>query len=344
MQKSKRSKSETLLTLNSLLLMGTTGIGVSGINPALLVSNSSKQNNKECKNKHGLFLDVTNCPKSASNSNLTENRRFSFRSLFKSSKNSMNKQVLEIPTKFTNSNSNLSLSNSSSFTTNSKPVASATGSVLKFHSFKFKQPDSAHDSTPSELNNSKALSDPTVNRLNLNLTPESSFKLIKKSSTDKNEDENDIDQIFNEYLTHNNVVNITSSKNSTNKKTSTSTTTSTSSKARSYKNIFNFLFKNKPLQDDVDQEEVVDLSRHRRSRTLDAVAKSKLKFFQRKKNSLINSNNLECNLESDIDEDFRNFSREPSPFRAENDEFCLNNLDLFQIEKNLRKKQDEIIL
>lgn len=301
--------------------------------------------------KSGLFLEVnTNTKnKSKSNSNLLnlskDPRRFSFRNLFKS--NPFNKSCQQQPIEQLVFNSleipfqhPLSPSNSSSLTTNSNSNQTINSKFvpIKFHSFKFKlnsvesNDQSTKTGKQAELStSSKAMSDPNVNKIfvqsNLSLINRlnvSDKKASFRQST-KQDEENDFDQIFSDYMINNNTQKSSSNSNSAkaslnnSKKASTSTTasTATSSNARSYKNIFNFFFKSKSNSNNntnkTSDSEIHTMSLPRRSRTLDSTTKSKLKFFLRKKNSLTSNKpkerdnetvNMSC-IEADINHKFR---------------------------------------
>ena len=325
-KKEKRSKSETLLTLNSLLSSDLENkIGLHSKCPSRKRTNNLSSRclniiSTPTKTSYGYFLDVNKSRDNSFNTDNAISRRFSFKNLF--NKLSQKKSsTISIDSRQANDleKSNLlnaadkphkSMSNSSSVTSNSSnmenkitSVVSAAGSVLKF----------------SNSTNTKTQSEPFVNKISLSPAKSAIFK-----SSFKSNQEDDYDKIFTEYLSQNGSKCNYPSPNLNDKK-------SMPVSGKKCKNLFKYFFRTKSCASDTS-----DL-KHRRSRTLDSSIKRKINFFTRKnsidarvedKDKFSDPNESDCELES-IKSGTSDIHRH----------FSLNNCDLFQIEKEIRKKK-----
>jgi hypothetical protein len=206
-------------------------------------------------------------------------------------------------------------------------LSSVTGSVLKFQNNKLanKFDDKSEcggqltaDNPNNKFDCTRTLSDPIVNKpcvlmlkVNENLLklPDHALQFKQTSPTGRRElfkgsksisstnldEENDIDKVFNEYLTHRQSISVTTTTNGhtsahpANAQQPTLALTSTPKPLPSARGLFGFLFKNSKNSQSYSAAESPSssamLSRNRRSQTLDSNAKGKFGFFTRMKNA-----------------------------------------------------------
>lgn len=303
-KKEKRSKSETLLTLNSLLSSELDKIDLNAKCPSRKRSSNLSTRclniiSTPTKSNYGYFLDVN---KSRENSLSTDNgssRRFSFKNLFNrlSQKKSSTMSIVSDMDKANILNADTrqkSMSSSiNSGSSNQASKVTPVGSVLKF----------------SNGSKTKTQSDPGVNKISLSPAKSAKFKSSFKSAH-----EDDYDKIFSEYLNKNG--SRPDFVESSDKKS-----------GKKCKNLFKYLFKTKSCGE--------SSLRPRRSRTLDSSIKKKMKYFTRK-NSL-NTKMEEMEAEPDYNES--ELESVKSGVSDPHRHFSLNNCDFFQIEKASRKKK-----
>lgn len=313
-KKEKRSKSETLLTLNSLLISDLDNkIGLHSKCPSHKRSNNLSSRclnvvSTPTKNNYGYYLDVNKSHDNSFNTDNASSRRFSFKNLFnklsqkKSSTISIDSRQNANDLEKTNllnavDKRHKSISNSSSVTSNSSNL----------------------ENKISNGANIKTQSEPYVNKISISPAKSAIFK-----SSFKSNQEDDYDKIFTEYLNQNGSMRNYPSPNLNDKKPMPAS-------GKKCKNLFKYFFRTKSCASDTS-----DL-KHRRSRTLDSSIKRKINFFMRKnsvntkmedRDKLSNHNESDAELES-IKSGTSDIHRH----------FSLNNCDLFQIEKEIRKKK-----